>query len=103
LHRWLEEFGPDFGWRRTLDLNALQEAANAGAVCIISAQRVDQNTPGHICAVVPEHGSHEATRGASGQVTVPLQSNAGTSNFQFGGKLWWTAPKFKSFSLWIGD
>ena len=103
LHRWFQEFGPTFGWRRTVDLTALQDAANTGAVCLISGQRVDLNTPGHICAVVPESGNHRATRLQSGEVKVPLQSNAGASNFQFGGKAWWTAAKFKSFSFWICD
>ena len=101
LHRWFEEFGGRFGWRRTVDLTSLQDAANAGAVCIISGQRVDVNTPGHICAVVPEHDANQATRTPAGQVKIPLQSNAGARNFQFGGKVWWTAAKFKSFSFWI--
>jgi hypothetical protein len=103
LHRWLEEFGARFGWRRTLDLVALQDAANAGSVCLISAQRVEANLPGHICAVVPENGSFRAVRSATGAVTIPLQSNAGATNFQFGGKAWWTAAKFRSFGFYIHE
>lgn len=103
LHRWLGEFGPRFGWRRTLDLTALQEAANAGSVCLVSAQRTDPNLPGHICPVVPENGSFRAVRSAAGAVTVPLQSSAGATNFRFGGKAWWTAAKFRSFAFHIHE
>lgn len=103
LHDWLQEFGSRFGWRREFSLTALQKAANAGAVVLISAQRVDLNTPGHICPVVPENATHRAERSQNGEVRVPLQSNAGSSNFLFGGKRWWTSAKFKSTSFWVND
>ncbi|TYT24958.1 SH3 domain-containing protein [Luteimonas viscosa] len=102
LHHWLPEFGARFGWRREFDLSALQQAANEGAVCIISAQHVDANRSGHICPVVPESGSHRADR-RDGRVRAPLQSNAGRVNFQFGAPLWWTSSKLKSSSFWIHD
>ncbi|WP_305005678.1 hypothetical protein [Hymenobacter aranciens] len=43
-------------------MTEVQNAANVGLVCIICAQRKDPNTPGHICAVVPETVTHQATR-----------------------------------------
>lgn len=101
-NNWFAEFGTDFGWRRTLDLNALQNAANQGSVCISSDQRSDLERPGHIVAVVPERqpgGRPEA----AGVVIRPLQSHAGASNFKYGGSVWWTSDKFRSFSYWIHD
>lgn len=104
LHNWLAEFANDFGWRRTFDLNDLQESANNGAVCLISARRIDLNRSGHICAVAPETNEHKAIR-KNGQVVVPLQTNAGASNFRYGAKnTWWLAKdKFSSFSFWVHE
>lgn len=101
LFHWFEEFGPDFGWRRTLSMEDLQVAANEGQVSIIVAQRTDLNRSGHICAVVPENAEHHAKRNRQGQLTVPLQSQAGATNFQFGGRVWWTGTQFRKFSFWI--
>jgi len=100
LFNWLEEFGPDFGWRRTLSVEELQQAANLGLVAIIAAQRNNLNAPGHIVAVVPETAQHKATRKA-GVVTVPLQSQAGATNFRYGGRTWWTGTQFRRFGFWI--
>ena len=100
LYNWFEEFGDDFGWRRTFSLDELQQAANAGEVAFICAQRKDLNRSGHICAVVPENGSFTATR-KNQKVTVPLQSQAGVTNYRFGKKVWWTADMFRSYGFWI--
>src|SRR6201999_1361156 len=81
LYTWFEEFGTDFGWTRTFDMTDLQNAANAGKICIINGERTDLNRPGHICAVVAEAQGHTAVRNDS-TVTTPLQSQAGASNFQ---------------------
>lgn len=99
LFNWFEEFGGRFGWTRTFDLTDLQDAANEGKVCIISAQRVDLNRSGHICPVVPETSNHKATRNGN-RVTIPLQSQAGATNFNYGGKVWWTSSQFRSFGFW---
>jgi hypothetical protein len=100
LYNWFEEFGADFGWERSFDMTHMQERANAGCVCIISAQQEDLNRSGHICAVVPENGSHHATRSRD-TVTSPLQSQAGANNFGYGGRVWWTASNFRGFSFWV--
>lgn len=100
LFNWLEEFGPDFGWRRAVSLTELQQAANLGQVCLIAAQRTNLNAPGHIVAVVPETEQHRATRNGQ-DVTVPLQSQAGATNFRYGGRRWWTGPQFRRFGFWI--
>lgn len=102
LHNWFAEFGDDFGWRRVFDLTELQDQANKGAVCIISARRKELNRPGHICAVAPETEAFKATR-KNGLVTLPVQSNAGASNFRYGGRIWWTSENFSSFSFWVHE
>ena len=100
LYNWFEEFGTDFGWRRSVDLTEVQNAANTGQVCIISGQRKDLNTAGHICAVVPETAQHRATRQGE-RVTLPLMSQAGARNFEYGGRVWWTGAQFGRFGFWI--
>lgn len=99
IFNWFGEFGQDFGWVRTFDLTDLQNAANAGQVCIISGQRHELDRPGHICPVVPETSSQRATR-AGATVTTPLQSQAGASNFNYGGRVWWTSAQFRHFGFW---
>lgn len=100
LYNWLHEYGSDFGWRRAIDPTDLQNEANIGSICIISARRKDLNRPGHICVVAPETTKHNAIR-KNGAVTCPLQSNAGASNFRYGGTVWWTSEKFSGFSFWV--
>ena len=102
LYQWLSDFGDDFGWRRTFDMNEVQDAANEGLVGILCAQRTQLNKPGHITAVVPENDAYKARR-ASGRVTVPLQSQAGLSNWRYRASLWWADPKFRAFGFWIHD
>ncbi|MGG6298219.1 hypothetical protein ACQ4M4_27815 [Leptolyngbya sp. AN02str] len=89
-----------FGWTRTFKLTELQDAANQGQICIISAQRKDLNRSGHICAVVPETPSHKAQRSGA-TVVSPLQSQAGVNNFAYGGNVWWTAEKFRKYGFWM--
>lgn len=100
IYNWFEEFGPDFGWRRSVDLTEVQTAANMGQVCIISGQRKDLNTSGHICAVVPETAKHRASRQGE-RVSRPLMSQAGASNFEYGGRVWWSDAKFARFGFWV--
>ena len=100
LYNWFEEFGPDFGWRRSVDLTEVQHAANTGQVCLISGQRKDLNAAGHICAVVPETAQHRAGRQGE-RVTLPLLSQAGARNFEYGGRVRWTGAQFGRFGFWI--
>jgi hypothetical protein len=100
LFDWLREFGADFGWMPSFDLTDIQRAANDGQVAIICAQRKDLNRSGHICLVVPETPDHHATR-IEGQVMTPLQSQAGVTNFSYGGRRWWTEEQFRRFGFWI--
>lgn len=105
LHNWLIDFGPSFGWRRVFDLTALQHAANNGGIGLICADREASGKPGHISAVVPENAAHAARRDADGNVTLPLQSQAGAVNFRFssGSKAWWDSSLFKSRVFFVHD
>jgi hypothetical protein len=104
LYDWLEDFGTDFGWRRLVQVEDLQQAANVGAVAVICAQRKELNRSGHICVVVPERPPQTAKRtGAS--VHLPLQSQAGARNFCYscGTSRWWAGAQFRGFSFWVHD
>jgi 4-hydroxy-L-threonine phosphate dehydrogenase PdxA len=110
LSDWLESFGSRFGWNRTYDLTELQNAANQGQVCVIVAKRklaLDKTTgklrrkSGHIAVVVPETSSKQAKR-KNNIVTIPLQSQAGKSNFRYrNNSVWWKSQQFEKYSFWI--
>ncbi|SAL30947.1 hypothetical protein AWB67_01294 [Caballeronia terrestris] len=103
LFRWLRDFGIPFGWRQTGTLTKLQQAANQGGIGIIVARRKEDGKSGHIVMVVPETQEQTARRGADGEVTAPLQSQAGASNFQYGrGRAnWWNGEEFAESAFWI--
>lgn len=105
LHAWLIEHGPVFGWRRVSDPAALQDAANAGGIGVICADRAEPGKAGHITLVVPETSMHRAVRGADGRVTLPLQTQAGATNFRYGtvGSAWWEDPKYRSSVMFVHD
>ncbi len=104
LLRWFLEWGDDFGWRRVFDLNDLQAEANKGKVCIISARNVNENSSGHICAVVPENNTERASWNPDGSVRTPLQSQAGRSNKKyFNNSLWWLTRTFADFGYFVHD
>ena len=98
---WLEEFGSDFGWVRVFDVDALQTSVNTGRIGIVCAQRTQMNRPGHIQIIAPEVGPHAAKR-AGGKVVQPLQSQAGSRNFDYGflGNSWWMSANFREFGFW---
>lgn len=104
LLRWFLEWGDDFGWRRVFDINELQAEANLGNVCIISARNVNENSSGHICAVVPENNSQKAMRNADGSIRIPLQSQAGRVNKNyFYNSMWWLTRTFADFGYFVHD
>ncbi|MDI1324908.1 MAG: SH3 domain-containing protein [Algoriphagus sp.] len=104
LLRWFLEWGDDFGWRRVFDLNELQAEANRGKVCIISGRNANENSSGHICAVVPENNLQKTTRHADGSVRIPLQSQAGRVNKKyFNNSLWWLTRTFADFGYFVHD
>lgn len=104
LNDWFRDWGGHFGWRRTLDLDELQTAANQGKVCITvgKAKTNFHHGHGHIVAVVPENDNHRATR-QNGKVTATVQSQAGGSNFEYHVSHWWTDGTYVDFGHWIHD
>lgn len=104
LLAWLDDFGPDFGWRRTSSLSVLQAEANQGAVGLVVARRVNSKGPGHIAAAVPETETVRARRDASGEVALPVLSQAGARNVNRSppAKAWWLDPaKFEAHAYWL--
>lgn len=105
LYRWLTDYGSDYGWRQTGTLDKLQDAANAGGLGIICARNTVDGRSGHIVMVVPETATQKAKRNAVGEVTAPLQSQAGRTNFRYGTSRlnWWLGPEFAASGFWIHD
>ena len=103
LFRWLRDFGLRFGWRQTGTLTKLQTEVNQGAIGLIVARRVDDGKPGHITIVVPETGDLKAKRDAAGEVTAPLQSQAGRVNFRrsTAPPTWWLGEAFAESAFWL--
>jgi hypothetical protein len=103
LFRWLRDFGPRFGWRQTSTLTKLQQEANIGAVGLIVARRKQEGKSGHIVAVVPETNDERAARNSAGEVTKPLQSQAGAVNFRRGTNTlnWWKGDQFAESAFWL--
>jgi predicted chitinase len=99
---WFDDFGAMFGWKRVFDLDVLQAAANHGEVCIIVAQRENLNHSGHITAVAPEHDGFSAARNTAGEVSRPLESQAGRMNHRFFVKptRWWLNTNFRNHGFW---
>jgi predicted chitinase len=108
LFDWLTDHGTQFGWHREIDLIVLQEAANAGEVCLIVARSADLSRPGHIVAVVPEHEGCRAKRDRDGDVLRPVESYCGSRNVRCATArtAWWLAGKYQSYAFWrhpLGD
>jgi hypothetical protein len=103
LFRWLRDFGPRFGWRQTSTLTKLQQEANVGAVGLIVARRKQDGRSGHIVAVVPETNDERAVRNSAGEVTKPLQSQAGAVNFRrdTSNLNWWKGDQFAESAFWL--
>jgi len=103
LFRWLRDFGPRFGWRQTGTLTKLQQEASQGAIGLIVARRKEDGKSGHIVAVVPETETDRAKRNASGEVTHPLQSQAGARNFRrdISTLNWWKGSEFAESAFWL--
>ncbi len=103
LFRWLRDFGADFGWRQTGNLDSLQQTANQGGIGLIVARRTEEGRSGHIVMIAPETADATARRHTAGAVTAPLQSQAGSSNFRrgTGRPAWWNGAEFAESAFWI--
>ncbi|WP_077145844.1 hypothetical protein [Sphingopyxis sp. KK2] len=105
LFRWLTDYGSDYGWRQTGTLTKLQDVANAGGLGIICGRNTVEGRSGHIVMVVPETATQKAKRNAAGEVTSPLQSQAGRVNFRYGTSKpnWWLGADFAASGFWVHD
>jgi len=103
LFRWLQAFGPRFGWRQTGTLDKLQAEADLGAVALVIARRKLEGKSGHVVPVVPEKEQIAARRNAAGEVIAPLQSQAGARNFRYGTGVanWWNGEQFAESAFWL--
>lgn len=101
---WFADFGAVFGWRRTLDLEELQQAANQGGVGIIVARHQDANRSGHIATIEREGAGLQAAR-VNGKVTRPITSQAGRENHrrQVPSRPWWAMSPHSSWAAWWHD
>jgi hypothetical protein len=102
LFAWFEDWGDDFGWTRTYDLNELQTKVNEGRVGVICAANINPQVSGHMCCVIPEKDDRAATR-SSGSVVCPLLSQAGAQNLPYyNNNKWWVtqASRFKGAGYW---
>lgn len=92
IYDWFLQSGNEFGWERINDVDELQKKVNAnGGVGIICAKRFILNKSGHIVVVVPETETDKAFR-KDGKVIYPLQSQAGTNNYNYFSEIredWW--------------
>jgi hypothetical protein len=100
---WLKTFGSDFGWKRSFEINEIQEEANKGKIVLISAAHKNANNSGHITAVVPENAQNKAIRNASNIVTHPLQSQAGRNNKKYFTQNWWISANYRDFGFWVHE
>ncbi len=103
LTDWMYTFGPEYGWARETDITAAQAAANAGQLVVLLSARIKKSESGHVNIVLSETDQNQAVRDASGNVTRPLQSQAGATNFQYRPhpSQWWQAPGYERGAAWI--
>ena len=99
LFDWLEKWGESFGWQRLRHPATAQQRVNDGAVGVIVGQRVDRSYSGHVTVIVPEL-DRDAER-TGGEVTAPLQSQAGANNHRYHTDAWWDAPRYAAHGFWV--
>lgn len=109
LTKWFHTWGASYGWGPASDMTDAQEAANQGNVVIIVGANKDSSRSGHISVVVAESPDHQATR-VNGQVTVPVQSQAGRSPDNFSDddtgnakSTWWSTHKDAGAWIFTGQ
>ena len=102
LYDWFNDQGTGFGWHQEIDLISVQEAANAGEVCLIVTCNRDPNRPGQVSLVVPEHPGCMARRDASGDVLRPVESQASGKNRRFAVPrgAWWLGNRYDGHAFW---
>ena len=82
LYDWFTKWGSKFGWVRKEDVNEAQKLANQGKLVVIVWKKPN-NRHGHIAIIAPEDKKHHAKRDKNKNVTVPLESQAGSYNVRY--------------------
>lgn len=87
IYEWFGKWSNRFGWREVKSKTESQNLANAGKCVIMVGANVNSRASGHITVVAPEHGNFKAA-GSTGignvrTVIVPLQSQAGRTNWKY--------------------
>ncbi|NUN13096.1 MAG: hypothetical protein HUU55_05615 [Myxococcales bacterium] len=108
LNAWMGTWGGSFGWTAAADATAAQEAANNGQIVIALAANRVASRSGHVTVVAAEdtdpNSANRAQRDPADptRVTVPLQSQAGATNFKLGGRTqWWSDTNHTNGGFWI--
>ena len=109
LLRWFQTHSSRYGWRQVGDVRTLQDHANAGGLAVIVARHSNEGASGHITVVAPEGSTDENGRAwtakRDGAPFLPLQSQAGGSNFSFGmlDYEWWKGRNMAEHGFWVHD
>ena len=117
LHAWLTTWGDRYGWREAADMEEAQEAANEGKLVVAVARRNNPKRSGHVTVVIKEApadlfsssapaasvsgNTHLASRKPNGALVIPLQSQAGVSNFKYGYRNRWWDDSEHTGGFWI--
>lgn len=101
LNAWMGSEGGSFGWRKADGETAAQNAANSGRLVILLAANANPRRSGHVSVVMAEKGDHKAKR-TGDNVTVPLQSQAGGTNYKYDARgAWWKDANHTQGAAWI--
>lgn len=97
LYDFLVDQGKKYhNWEQIEDPVELQNLANEGHVCIISAKHRNTRKSGHITIVPPEHKRFIR------QGLVPVQSQAGSSNFKYKTRQnWYLKDSYSDFGFFV--
>lgn len=102
LNNWIRTHGKSFGWVQAGSMKSAQEAANSGHIVIILA--ANKTTNGHVSVIAPESEQHHSITDSDG-TTIPLQSQAGRTNFKYGSNKsnprWWEDKNHQDGAAWI--
>ena len=87
LYDWFREYSGNFGWCKIESNTEAQKLADSGKCVIIVGANLNRRLSGHIAAIVPQTDKHKAKGsaeiGSDFTVTVPLQSQAGGTNWKY--------------------
>jgi hypothetical protein len=112
LMEWMRDWGvPAFGWEIVETAEAAQAEANGGNIVIILARHAVAEESGHVSVILAESAQHRAPTETSNDAYVPLQSQAGASNFSYndtesavgtaGRRAWWAESIYADAGFFV--